>query len=113
VSRTPYAPRTARRYAWLRALVVLVALLTAGAHTGAVTADSLPTSTAQTCDAEYEQLAATPAPANPQGHRALASSRPGPPGGARPSGPEGSVPVLPGASHSPTLHALRTVVLRC
>ncbi|MEU7962201.1 hypothetical protein AB0D09_01825 [Streptomyces sp. NPDC049097] len=113
MSRIPYSPRTARRYAWLRALVVLVALLTAGAHTGAVTADSLPASTAQTCDAEYEQLAATPAPANPQGHRALASARPGPPGGARPSGPEGPAPVPAGAAHSPTLHALRTVVLRC
>ncbi|GAA3767453.1 hypothetical protein [Streptomyces chiangmaiensis] len=113
MSPTPHAPRTARRYAWLRVLVVLVALLMAGAHTGAVTADSLPVSTAQTCGAEYDQLTATPAPTNPQGHRTVASSRPGPPGGARPSGPEGSAPALAWAPYSPTLHALRTVVLRC
>ena len=111
MSPAPHPPRTARRYAWLRVLVVLVTLLVAGAHIEAVEVDSA--TAAQACDADYDVLAPAPRPPGLQGPRAVAPLRPGAQSGAAPSGPEDLPPAPLQVLRSSALHALRTVVLRC
>ncbi|MEU1600866.1 hypothetical protein ABZ468_51195 [Streptomyces sp. NPDC005708] len=111
MSLTPHAPRTARRCAWVRVLVVLVALLAAGAHTGAVAAPSVTASVGQACDGEYDVPAS--ALGGVRSQRTVASSRPGPRPGPRPHGAGGFPPAPTRQGHSPALGALRTVVLRC
>ncbi|MFF3513934.1 hypothetical protein [Streptomyces sp. NPDC002573] len=113
MSTTRHPPRTARRYAWLRVLLVLIALLAAGAHAEAVTADSDTVSTSQACDAEHEVLVAALRPANPQGPRAPVPLRPAARGTGGPSAPLDAALVPARAPFFPALCALRTVVLRC
>ncbi|MEV6023063.1 hypothetical protein [Streptomyces sp. NPDC052036] len=113
MSTTPHPPRTARRYAWLRVLLVLIALLAAGAHAEAVTDDSDTVFASQACDAEHEVLVAALRPANPQGPRAPVPLRPVPRGTGGPSEPRVPAPAPARAPFFPALCALRTVVLRC
>ncbi|MFC3573351.1 hypothetical protein ACFOZ0_08710 [Streptomyces yaanensis] len=113
VSPSPHAPRTTCRHAWLRVLVVLVALLAAGAHTEAVAAESGAVSAAQSCGAEHDILDTALRPGVPPGHRVAAPLRPAPRRDAGPSAPAGFPPALARAPHCPALHSLRTVVLRC
>jgi hypothetical protein len=111
VSLTPHPPRTARRCAWVRVLVALVALLAAGAHTGAVAAPSVTASVGQACDGEYDVPASAPGGVRSQGQRTVGS--PGPRPGPRSRGAGGFPPAPTRQGHSPALGALRTVVLRC
>ncbi|MGR6971429.1 hypothetical protein ACU639_17885 [Streptomyces cynarae] len=113
MSHAPHPPRTARRYAWLRVLVVLAGLLVAGAYTEAVEADSAPASAVQACDADYDVLAPAPRTAALQGPRTVTPLRPGPHAAPAPSGPDDLPPASVRTSRSAALHALRTVVLRC
>ncbi|MET8954018.1 hypothetical protein ACWEQN_13940 [Streptomyces sp. NPDC004129] len=113
MSTTRHPPRTARRYAWLRVLLVLIALLAAGAHAEAVTADSDTVSASQACDVEHEVLVAALRPANPQGPRAPVPLRPAARGTGGPSAPLDAALVPARAPFFPALRALRTVVLRC
>lgn len=113
MSPAPHPPRTARRYVWIRVLVVLVTLLVAGAHIDAVEDDSAPTAAAQACDADYDVLAPAPRPPSLQGPRAVAPLRPGAHSGTEPSSPDDLPPAPAHVRRSPALHALRTVVLRC
>ncbi|OIJ92040.1 hypothetical protein [Streptomyces colonosanans] len=116
MSPAPQHPRTARRYAWLRVLSVLVALLlAAGTHAEAVEDGSFAVSTAQACDAEHDALATALRPAGLSGHRTLAPPRPVPRLDAwPPSPPDGLLLPAPGpAPCSSALYALRTVVLLC
>ena len=112
MSRTTHFPRTARRYAWLRVLVVLLALLAAGAHTAAM-ADPPTLVSAETCGADCDVLDAALWPAATQTHRTVPPLRPGPAPSTRPSEPGRPAPAPVPAPHSPALHTLRTVVLRC
>ncbi|MFJ5534517.1 hypothetical protein [Streptomyces sp. NPDC093261] len=112
MSTTPRPPRTARRYDWLRVLLVLIALLAAGAHAEAVTADSDALYASQACDAEHEVLVAALRPANPQGPRAPVPLRPAR-RGTGPSAQRGPAPAPVREPFFPVLCALRTVVLRC
>ncbi|MFI9650107.1 hypothetical protein ACIHAA_27960 [Streptomyces sp. NPDC052040] len=112
MSTTPRPARTARRYAWLRVLLVLVALLAAGAHAEAVTDENDTVAAAQACDTEHEVLVAGLRPANPQGPRAPVPLRPVPRTGV----PAGTQDPAAGAARAllfPALSALSTVVLRC
>ncbi|MGW2936933.1 hypothetical protein ACWDA7_34945 [Streptomyces sp. NPDC001156] len=111
MSLTPHAPHTARRYAWERVMVVLVALLAAGARTGVVAAPSVTASVGQACDGKYDVPASTLAGVRSQGQRTVASPRPGPRPRPRSAGGFPPAPTL--QDHSPALGALRTVVLRC
>ncbi|MGI5138730.1 hypothetical protein [Streptomyces sp. CA-106110] len=113
MSLTPHAPRTARRCAWVRVLVVLVALLAAGAHTGVVAAPSVTASVGQACDGEYDVPASALGGVRSQGQRTVASPRSGPRPGPRPRGAGDFPPAPTRQGHSPALGALRTVVLRC
>ena len=115
MSPAPQHPRTARRYAWLRALLVLVALLlAAGAHAEAVGGESFAMSTAQACDAEHDALATALRPACLPGHRTLAPLRPVPRLDAwPPTEPNGLLPTPVRAPYSSALCALHTVVLLC
>ncbi|MER6124646.1 hypothetical protein ABT173_18765 [Streptomyces sp. NPDC001795] len=112
MSPAPHAPRAARRYAWLRVLVVLVALLATGAHTGAVVAPPAAVS-AETCGAECDVLDAALSPTAVQGPRTVQPLRPDPSAGGRPSEPGRSSAAAVQVPGSAALHALRTVVLRC
>ncbi|MEU6220484.1 hypothetical protein ABZ845_23645 [Streptomyces sp. NPDC047022] len=123
VSHASPAPRTARRcvarrcVARLRVLVVLVALLLAGAHTGPMEAD-----TAAVCSSysawdteEYDDLAAVPGPTGLR-VRAPAPRLPHPCGRSvtRSPGPHAATPAAPARTpRFPALRALSTVVLRC
>ncbi|MEU6094135.1 hypothetical protein [Streptomyces sp. NPDC047079] len=113
VSTTPHPPRTARRYAWLRVLLVLLALLAAGANAEAMTAEPEVLSAAQACEAEHEVLVAALRPAGPQGPRAPAPLRPVPRGTCGPYEPQSSGRAPARAPFFPALSALRTVVLLC
>ncbi|WP_055494519.1 hypothetical protein [Streptomyces sp. TP-A0356] len=113
MSPTPYAPRTVHRCARLWVLLMLVALLAAGAHTEAMAPETVAVSAAQACDAEHDVPFMAPRPTGPRGHRAAAPPCPGHRGGARPSGPDCLTTARARAPYPPALHALRTVVLRC
>ncbi|MFD1658082.1 hypothetical protein ACFSL4_07590 [Streptomyces caeni] len=114
MSPAPHDPRTVRRYAWLRVLVALVALLAVGAHTEAVPAPAASASASTgTCDAEHDVLDAALRPTAPQGQGGVTPQRPGPRTGDVPPepAPPSRTPVRP--PHSPALRALHTVVLLC
>ncbi|MET9761172.1 hypothetical protein ABZ016_19240 [Streptomyces sp. NPDC006372] len=105
------APRGTRPHAWLRVLVLLLALLVPGAHaeahTGATAAVS-GESTAVECDI----LDTAPRPPARVDRRTAVPLRPAPlppPGPAYTS--RHAVPVPPGAAH--TLRPPRSEVLRC
>ncbi|MEU8591849.1 hypothetical protein AB0C59_33470 [Streptomyces sp. NPDC048664] len=118
MSHAPPAPRTAHRCAaWLRVLVALVALLTAGAHPEARADDTAALCASQSAGetaAEYEALATAPDAARPRGR----APAPRPPytragSGLGPTGPR-TAPRLPArTSRTPASRAPRTVVLRC
>ncbi|WP_052424931.1 hypothetical protein [Streptomyces fulvoviolaceus] len=94
---------------WLRALVLLVALLVPGAHTGVHTAPALPVS-GETI--EYDVLDTVLRPVARSAARAAVPLRPAPRPDPAPGVPEGRpLPAPPGPPY--TLLALRTVVLRC
>jgi len=108
VSRARNLPRSR---AWLRALVLLLALLVPGTH--AETRATPVASSAETT-LEYDVLdpAAALRPLSPAVHRPTAPQRPAPtPSPASPNPHSRALPAPPWPPY--TLRALRTVVLRC
>ncbi|MFI1354873.1 hypothetical protein ACH4TV_15065 [Streptomyces sp. NPDC020898] len=105
----PHALGPARRYAWLRAFVLLLALSVPGAHAQAVPA---PLTAAESGSAvfEYDVLDTVLRPVTRGTGRPVAPLRPAPfPAAAPTTPPARSLPP-----HTPrSLHALRSVVLRC
>lgn len=104
MSSTPYP---ARRYAWLRVLVLLLALFVPGAHTQAHAAPVV----AGEC-VEYDAL---DTPLRPPAHAAQRLAVP-----ARPASGPAPAPAVPSDRSRPgpprppyRLLTLRTVVLRC
>ncbi|MFI9170443.1 hypothetical protein [Streptomyces lincolnensis] len=98
-----------RRRAWLRVLVLLVALVLPGAHTGTHAAPATPPAGEAI---EYDLLdTALRLPAR-AARRPVVPLRPAPRPEAAPGVPAGApLPAVPRPSY--TLVALRTVVLRC
>lgn len=90
-----------RSRAWLRVLVVLLALLMPGA---AAELSPTPVAAADTVEYDVHDSALRPAPCV---HRPAAPLRPAP----LPAPADRPLPAPPGLSYA--LHALRTVVLRC
>ncbi|MET9819529.1 hypothetical protein [Streptomyces sp. NPDC006355] len=104
-------PRGSRRSAWLRVLVLLLALLVPGAHAEAHTAPAAGVPGESTI-VECDVLDAAPRPAARAARRAPVPLRPTPfprPGPARTAQPP--VPVPPTPPHDP--RPLRSEVLRC
>ncbi|MEV0480707.1 hypothetical protein AB0I69_08820 [Streptomyces sp. NPDC050508] len=102
-----------RSRTWLRALVLLLALLVPGTHAAEVRATPVASSAESTV--EYDVLdtaAAALRPASLAVHRPTAPLRPAPaPSPASPDPQSRALPAPPRPPH--TLRALRTVVLRC
>ncbi|GGN67031.1 hypothetical protein GCM10011579_039100 [Streptomyces albiflavescens] len=99
--------------AWLRILVLLiVAMLATGAHPEVFAASSTATATAASGTAEHDVLDTALRPPTRQGHRPLTALRPDTGHTEREPDPR-PVPAPAPTSYSPTLHALRCVVLRC
>lgn len=116
MSPTPQAQPAVSRCARLWVLLVLVALLAAGAHAEAMAPESDAVSASQACDAEHDVLAMAPRPEDPEGQRTATPQRPGRQKPAGPSGPDrpGSPATASArAPHSAALRAVHTVVLRC
>ncbi|MFF3336955.1 hypothetical protein ACFYWX_46990 [Streptomyces sp. NPDC002888] len=98
-----------RGRAWLRVLVVLLAVLVPGAHAEAPTA---PVGAAVGESVEYDALDTLLRPPSRHAHRSAAPLRPAP----LPASPPGvladlPLPAPPGPPYTP--HILRSVVLRC
>jgi hypothetical protein len=109
VSTTRSLPRSR---AWLRALVLLLALLVPGTHAAEMRATPVASSTESTV--EYDVLDTAAALRSPSltVHRPTAPLRPAPTPASRYRAPgPRSFPAPPRPSY--TLRALRTVVLRC
>jgi hypothetical protein len=107
VSTTRSLPRSR---AWLRALVLLLALLVPGTHAAEMRATPVASSTESTV--EYDVLDTAAALRSPSltVHRPTAPLRPAPtPASRAPGARSFPAPTRP----SYTLRALRTVVLRC
>ncbi|ANP57209.1 hypothetical protein J2Z21_004019 [Streptomyces griseochromogenes] len=104
--------RPPRPHAWLRLLVLLLALLVPGTHAQAQ-AEPTPTALAETVESvEHDALDTLVRPPAGAVHRADAPERPAPlsdPAPARPAAR--SCPAVPRPPY--TLPLLRTVVLRC
>ncbi|MEU3785872.1 hypothetical protein [Streptomyces sp900129855] len=95
-----------RSHAWLRVLVVLLALLIPGAPTEL---SAPPTAAAGTVEYDVLDTVLRPAPCAP---RPAAPLRPAPLPAPAPGDPaDRQLPAPPRPSY--TLHTLRTVVLRC
>ncbi|MGW7049355.1 hypothetical protein ACWGDT_43220 [Streptomyces avermitilis] len=92
-------------------LMLLVTLLIAGAHAEALAVPTAAVST-ESCGAEHDVLGTALRPPARPGHPRTAPLRPTPRavGCPQPSAPR---PFAVRPPHSPVLHALRTVVLRC
>ncbi|MET7854342.1 hypothetical protein ABZT48_40600 [Streptomyces avermitilis] len=92
-------------------LILLVALLVAGAHTEAPTAPAAAVST-ESYGAEHDVLGTALRPPARPGQPRTAPLRPAPRAVECPQ-PPAPLPFAVRPPHSPVLHALRTVVLRC
>jgi hypothetical protein len=104
--------RPPHRRAWMRVLTLLVVtILATGAHVDALATTPVVATADTDCGAEHDVLDTALRPPTRQEPRPLAPLRPAPaaPGGPEPAPPPRHVPP----SHSGTLHALRSVVLRC
>ncbi|MDF3302263.1 hypothetical protein [Streptomyces tropicalis] len=113
MSTAPPARRAARRHAWLRMLVLLLALLVPGVHAGAHPA-GVAAVAGQAGDgtAEQDVLDAVLRPAVRTAERSAGPLRPAPLPDAAP--PAGADPRAAGPSRPACVpHALRRVVLRC
>ncbi|MGW2565434.1 hypothetical protein [Streptomyces sp. NPDC001537] len=96
-----------RGHAWLRTLVLLLALLVPGAHVEAHTAPPSATEIV-----EYDALDAAVRPAADALHRTVVALRPAPLQAPPLDTPaDRALPAPPRLPHA--LHALRSVVLRC
>ncbi len=109
VSTTPSLPRS---HAWLRALVLLLALLVPGTH---AEMHAPPVASSAETTIEYDVLDTATAALRPLSlavHRPTAPLRPAP--APSPASPDPQSSALPAPPRPPyTLRALRTVVLRC
>ncbi|MET7601001.1 hypothetical protein ABZU45_16420 [Streptomyces avermitilis] len=92
-------------------LMLLVALLVAGAHTEALAVPTAAVST-ESYGTEHDVLGTALRPPARPGHSRIAPLRPTPRAVGCPQ-PSVSPPSAVRPPHSPVLHALRTVVLRC
>ena len=105
-------PRPPHRHAWMRVLTLLVVtILAAGAHVDAFATTPVVATADTDCGAEHDVLGTALRPPIRQEHRPLTPLRPAPtaPGGPEPAPHPRHLPP----SHPGTLHALRSVVLRC
>ena len=101
------ARRLPRSRVWLRALVLLLALLVPGAHAEAHAASAVSVQSA-----EYDVLDTALQPPAHAVHRPAVPLRPAPLPARAPGVPEGRpLPAPPGPSYA--LHTVRCVVLRC
>lgn len=102
-------PRTLPRgRTWLRAFVLMLALLMPGAHSGTHAAPSVAVGEI----AEYDVLDTALRPPARAAHRPVAPLRPAPRPTARPGAPTTTpLPTPPQPPYTP--RAVRTVVLRC
>ncbi|MEU2737705.1 hypothetical protein ABZ656_20505 [Streptomyces sp. NPDC007095] len=105
-------PRPPHRHAWMRVLTLLVVtILAAGTHVDTLAPTPVVASAGTDCGAEHDVLDTALRPPTRQDHRLLNPLRPEP---TAPDGPEPAPrPRRVPPSHSRTLHALRSVVLRC
>ncbi|MFC9631468.1 hypothetical protein ACFTY8_19780 [Streptomyces mirabilis] len=113
MSSSPHRrPHPSHRHAWMRVLTLLVVtILAAGAHVDALAPNPVVASAEAGCGAEHDVLDTALRPPARQDHRPLAPLRPAP---TAPDCPEPAPrPRHVPPSHSRTLHALRSVVLRC
>lgn len=100
------------RHAWMRVLVLLVVtVLAAGAHIDTLATTPVATSAQTGYGTEHDVLDTGLHPPTRQEHRPLTAARPAPAAPGRP-GPAPRPRHVP-PSYSRTLHALRSVVLRC
>ncbi|WP_406124663.1 hypothetical protein [Streptomyces sp. NBC_00989] len=100
-----------RSRVWLRALVLLLALLVPGTH---AEMRATPAASSAETTIEYDVLDPTAAlrPLSPAVHRPAAPLRPAP--APHPASPDPQARAFPAPPWPPyTLRALRTVVLRC
>lgn len=107
VSPTRNLPRS---HAWLRGLVLLLALLVPGTHAEMRAMPVAVASVETTVEYDVLDTAAALRPASPLVHRPTAPLRPAPAAAARAPRAR-SLPAPPCPPY--TLRALRTVVLRC
>ncbi len=109
----PQASGPARRRAWLRVLVLLLALSIPGAHAGAQAVPVSPVAAeAGSAVFEYDVLDTVLRPVSRGTGRPVAPPRPAPFPDAPPAAPAARpLPIQPRTPAA--LHALRSVVLRC
>ncbi|BAC71886.1 putative secreted protein [Streptomyces avermitilis MA-4680 = NBRC 14893] len=107
--RPAHSPRRRPRLRVL--LMLLLALLVAGAHTEALAGPAAAVST-ESYGAEHDVLGTALRPPARPGHPRTAPLRPAPRAVGCPQ-PSAPLPFAVRPPHSPVLHALRTVVLRC